>query len=136
MGFSGKEASRRCGLRPMPPIKQWYGEPKVAERHRFEDAALLAQVEPERWPVLWRRHGHRAVEIAERIAMDPDSGRVLSSRVDYCPAEVAVMAEYEQICTLEDFLRRRTNLAQVEREEDLLSDSGVISAAGLLFQGH
>jgi hypothetical protein len=43
------------------------------------------------------------------------------------------MGEYEQIGDLDDFLRRRTFLAQVERREDLLADPGVAKAAEILF---
>ena len=124
---------RQCGLRPMAAARRWYGEPNVAERHRFEDAARTAGIERQRWGPLWRRHGSRALKIVAAIAEDPGAGWPLSDRVDYCEAEVAVMGQYGQIGDLEDFLRRRTFLAQVERREDLLVDPGVVRATDILF---
>ena len=127
------ESVRQCGLRPMEAARRWYGEPDVVERHRFEDAARATGIERPRWAPLWRRHGSRALRIVDGIAEDPGAGRPLSDRVDYCEAEVAVMGECEQIGDLDDFLRRRTFLAQVERREDLLADPGVVRAAEILF---
>ena len=127
------ESARQCGLRPMAAARRWYGEPDLAERHRFEDAARVAGIERPRWPALWRRHGSRALKIIEGIADDPEAGRPLSDRIDYCEAEVAVMGECEQIGDLDDFLRRRTVLAQVERREDLLADPGVARVTEILF---
>ena len=43
------------------------------------------------------------------------------------------MGECEQIGDLDDFLRRRTFLAQVERRDDLLVDPGVTRVAEILF---
>jgi glycerol-3-phosphate dehydrogenase len=127
------ESARQCGLRPMAAARRWYGEPDVAERHRFEDAAQATGIERPRWAPLWRRHGSRALRIVDGIAEDPEAGRLLSDRVDYCEAEVAVMGECEQIGDLDDFLRRRTFLAQVERRDDLLVDPGVTRVAEILF---
>ena len=127
------ESARQCGLRPMEAARRWYGEPDVVERHRFEDAARAVGIERPRWAPLWRRHGSRALRIVDGIAGDPEAGRPLSDRVDYCGAEVAVMGECEQIGDLDDFLRRRTFLAQVERRDDLLADPGVARAAEILF---
>ena len=45
------------------------------------------------------------------------------------------MGECEQIGDLDDFLRRRTSLAQVERRQDLLADSGGGRVTEILFGG-
>ena len=47
-------------------------------------------------------------------------------------AEVRVMADHERILEPEDFLRRRTMLAQVERDDDLAADDAVQRALGIL----
>jgi glycerol-3-phosphate dehydrogenase len=47
-------------------------------------------------------------------------------------AEVRVMADHEVIVEPEDFLRRRTMLSQVERDEDLAADDAVQRALGIL----
>tara|TARA_Y100001947_G_scaffold134479_1_gene121797 strand:- start:136 stop:525 length:390 start_codon:yes stop_codon:yes gene_type:complete len=117
----------------MAAARRWYGEPDLVDRHRFEDAARATGIERSQWAPLWRRHGSRALRIVDGIAEDPGAGQPLSDRVDYCQAEVAVMGECEQIGDLDDFLRRRTFLAQVERREDLLADPGVAKAAEILF---
>ncbi|MGZ0186259.1 MAG: hypothetical protein ACKVK7_10375, partial [Acidimicrobiales bacterium] len=52
--------------------------------------------------------------------------------VPFTEAEVMVMADHERIVEPEDFLRRRTMLAQVERDEDLADDDAVQRALGIL----
>ncbi len=47
-------------------------------------------------------------------------------------AEVRVMADHEWIVESDDFLRRRTMLAQVQRACDLAKDSAVSRALNLL----
>lgn len=127
------ESARQCGLRPMAATRRWYGEPDPIDRQRFEDAAQATGIERSRWATLWRRHGSRALRVVKGIAENPDTGQFLSDRVDYCEAEVVVMGQCEQIGHLDDFLRRRTVLAQVERHEDLLADTGVVRVAEVLF---
>ncbi len=82
---------------------------------------------------LWRRHGLRSNRIVSQIIEDPHTASPLSDRIDYCAAEIAVMAEAEQIVDLEDFLRRRTLLAQVERHTELMDDPGLATVSRLLF---
>ena len=43
------------------------------------------------------------------------------------------MGEFEKIGELDDFLRRRAFLAQVERRDDLRGDPGVTRVAEILF---
>ena len=47
-------------------------------------------------------------------------------------AEVRVMADHERILEPKDFLRRRTMLSQVERDEDLANDGPVQRALEIL----
>ena len=47
-------------------------------------------------------------------------------------AEVRVMADHEWIVEADDFLRRRTMLAQVQRADDLAKDPTVARALSLL----
>ena len=51
---------------------------------------------------------------------------------DYCRAEIEVVAEEEWIVTMDDFLRRRTRLGQLERPADLRADPGVVEASRIL----
>jgi glycerol-3-phosphate dehydrogenase len=55
---------------------------------------------------------------------------------DYCRAEIEVVAEEEWIVTMDDFLRRRTRLGQLERPADLRADPGVVEASRILLSEH
>jgi glycerol-3-phosphate dehydrogenase len=92
---------------------------------RFDPAASVADL-------LWRRHGDRAVAVAERIREDPTLGEPVMDLADHCRAELEVAAEHEWIVTMDDFLRRRTQLAQLHRTEALLDDPGVAEAGRVL----
>ncbi len=126
-------AARACGLKPSPPEHAWFGEPPEGVRARFRRSAARAGIDELAAARLWRRHGRRALEIADLIDESPDLSQPLSEIVDYSVAEVMVMARHEHILSMEDFLRRRTMLAMLETAETLESDPGVERAAGLLF---
>jgi glycerol-3-phosphate dehydrogenase len=81
---------------------------------------------------LWRRQGMRAFEALELVAEDRSMGDPMGGLVPLTEAEVRVMADHERITEPEDFLRRRTMLAQVEREADLAADGAVQRALGIL----
>ena len=126
-------AARFCGLEPAPPDRAWFGEPPDGVRARFERGAARVGLDELSAARLWRRHGRRALEVADLVEESQELGLPLSDVVDCSAAEVMVMARYEHILTIEDFLRRRTMLAMVETAETLRSDPGVERAASLLF---
>ena len=126
-------AARRCGLEPKVQDRTWYGEPPEGVRDRFHRSAARAGIDELAAARLWRRHGRRALEIADLIDESPEFRLPLSEVVDYSVAEVMVMARHEHILTMEDFLRRRTMLAMLETPETLGSDPGVERASSLLF---
>lgn len=126
-------AARICGLEPAPPERAWYGEPPEGVRVRFGRSAARAGFDERSAARLWRRHGRRALEVADLVEESPELGRPLSDIVDCCAAEVMVMGRHEHILSMEDFLRRRTMLAMLETAETLESDPGVERAASLLF---
>ncbi len=126
-------ASQRCGLRPRPPKGLWFGEPHRSVKERFQRSAARAGIGQAATASLWRRHGSRAQQVADLVAESPRLGEALSARVDYCAAELMVMARHEHILTMDDFLRRRTMLAMLEPAEALSDDPGVQQAAELLF---
>ncbi len=126
-------AARRCGLEPAAPARAWYGEPPEGVRACFHRSAARAGIDELAAARLWRRHGRRALEIADLIDESDEFNRPLSDVVDYSVAEVMVMARHEHILTMEDFLRRRTMLAMLETAETLESDPGVERASSLLF---
>ena len=126
-------AARTCGLEPSPPERAWFGEPPEGVRARFQRSATRAGIDELSAARLWRRHGRRALGIADLIDESPELNLPLSEVVDYSVAEVMVMARHEHILTMEDFLRRRTMLAMLETAETLENDPGVERAASLLF---
>ena len=126
-------AARRCGLEPAAPDRAWYGEPPEGVRARFHRSAARAGIDEPAATRLWRRHGRRALEMADLVEESPELGEPLSDLVECSAAEVTVMARHEHILSMEDFLRRRTMLAMLETAETLESDPGVARAATLLF---
>ncbi len=127
------EAVQRCGLSPRTPKGRWFGEPDSSIKEHFERSADQAGIEQGKAAVLWRRHGSRAQQVADLVSGTPELATPLSARVDYCAAEVMVMARHEHILTMDDFLRRRTMLSMLEPAEALHNDPGVNQAADLLF---
>ncbi|MXZ52344.1 MAG: FAD-dependent oxidoreductase [Acidimicrobiaceae bacterium] len=128
------EAARQCGLEPVVPSRAWFGEPSEGVRARFHRDAARAGIDEPAATRLWRRHGRRALEVAEVVGESRELGAPLSDRVECSAAEVMVMARHEHILTMDDFLRRRTMLAMLETAETLRSDPGVERAESLLFR--
>ena len=126
-------AARDCGLQPTTPERAWFGEPPEGVRARFQRSAARAGLDDLSAAGLWRRHGRRALEVADLVEESPELGLPLSDVVDCSAAEVMVMARHEHILTMEDFLRRRTMLAMLETAKTLESDPGVERASSLLF---
>ena len=58
------------------------------------------------------------------ISKEPASGKRLSEKINYTPAEISVMKRYEFICDSDDLLRRRTLIGQTVSQSDLESDVG------------
>jgi glycerol-3-phosphate dehydrogenase len=82
---------------------------------------------------LWRRYGAEALGLLENIREDPRQAEVLIKGTEYLRCEVAQAARREMITKLEDFLRRRSKIALVERTEDIRRSPGLIEACELLF---
>jgi len=126
-------AARKCGLAPEVPDRAWYGEPPAGVRERFHRSAVRAGIDEPAAARLWRRHGRRALEVADLVEEKPELGEPLSDLVECSAAEVMVMARHEHILSMDDFLRRRTMLAMLETAETLSRDPGVERAEELLF---
>jgi glycerol-3-phosphate dehydrogenase len=119
---------------------QWFGEPSALARADFAREAAAAgldwapRFEPETTyaAVLWRRYGHRAGRVVELVREAQQLGVSMMELADYSEAEIQLVRETEWVVTLDDFLRRRTPLAQLNRPADLAADRGVQRAAELL----
>lgn len=113
----------------LAPARRWFGED---DPHRIADVAAIASGvawggESQRTRAvnaLWRRQGHRALEIARAWDLDPESARFAAGS-DFTMAELEVIARDEMVVMPEDLLRRRTTLALTRSEAELEADPGV-----------
>jgi glycerol-3-phosphate dehydrogenase len=120
---------------------KWYGEPPDSVRDEFFHQARLlgldnytaAESSELLSTRLWRRYGAEAIGLLENIREDPRQAEVLIKGTEYIRCEVAQAARREMITKLEDFLRRRSKIALVERREDIERSPGLAEACDLLF---
>jgi glycerol-3-phosphate dehydrogenase len=121
--------------------RRWWGEPPEPLRERFLHEARLAGLDALPFPApseprsrrLWRRYGLAAFELLEAIRRDPRAGEVIVPGTDFLRCELELVARREMVVTLDDFLRRRTGIAQIVRGEELLEAPGVREACAALF---
>jgi len=131
---------QRMGVALSAPTERWYGEPPAAAREEFLRAARGLQLD-ERDPFpadpasarLWRRHGTAATPMLEAIRRDPRAAEPVVQGAGVLRCELEDAARNEMVVRLEDFLRRRTQIAQVVRRESLAADPGLAECARALF---
>ncbi|WP_027853927.1 glycerol-3-phosphate dehydrogenase/oxidase [Marinobacterium litorale] len=120
---------------------RWYGEGEISQRRAFMEQARVMALD-ERTPPssseplssrLWRRYGYRAFEVLEGIRTHPDWGELLIENSEYLRGELMLAAEHEMITRLDDFLRRRSKIAQVVSRTALQADPGLQEACRILF---
>jgi glycerol-3-phosphate dehydrogenase len=141
VGNEISELVQSLGINLPYPTYKWYGEPPDAVRDEFFHQALLlgldrytaAEASEPLSTRLWRRYGAEALGLLENIREDPRQAEVLIKGTEYLRCEVAQAARREMITKLEDFLRRRSKIALVERTEDIRRSPGLIEACELLF---
>lgn len=96
----------------LPDSQPWFGEP-VGEAHaafvRQAAALSLTQATIAR---LWRCYGAESNVILELLAHNRALGTPIYQGVDVLRAEAVYAAQYEMVEHADDFLRRRTHLAQ------------------------
>jgi glycerol-3-phosphate dehydrogenase len=135
------EASR-LGVALPSPDRVWYGEPPAVLRDEFFHQARLmgldgdaaAGTPGERASArLWRRYGAEALSMLETIRRDPRAVEPLLAGSEVLRCEVEEAASREMVVTLEDFLRRRTSIAQLVRLEELRASPGLREASRILF---
>jgi glycerol-3-phosphate dehydrogenase len=127
---------------PVPyPRYRWYGEPPRQTREEFFHQARLMNLDGYTDPEsteplsqrLWRRYGLRALELLEAIREDPEDARILIRGTEYIRAEVRLTAHREMVTKLDDFLRRRSKIAQVLSEEEIRHAPGLREACDWFF---
>jgi glycerol-3-phosphate dehydrogenase len=82
---------------------------------------------------LWRRYGAQAIGLLENIREDPREAEVLITGTEYIRCELRQAARREMIVKLDDFLRRRSKIALVERHEVIRHSPGLMDACHILF---
>jgi glycerol-3-phosphate dehydrogenase len=82
---------------------------------------------------LWRRYGSEALGMLEAIRRDPAMAEVIIETSEYLRCELDEAARREMVVTLEDFLRRRSKIAEVVRREDIRRAAGLRGACAILF---
>jgi glycerol-3-phosphate dehydrogenase len=113
----------RLGVALPDPKRRWFGEPPAALRQEFLQQAARLDLdgarEGELAERLWRRHGAHALSLLEVIRRDPRAAEPALPGASYLRCELELMAEREMVVELDDFLRRRTSIAQSVRREEL-----------------
>ncbi len=125
---------------PYPKFK-WYGEPADEIRDKFLHQAELMKLDSYTAPEssellttrLWRRYGAQAIGLLENIRENPSEAEVLIKGTEYTRCELRQAARREMIVKLDDFLRRRSKIALVERDEVIKAAPGLIEACRILF---
>ncbi|MEM7610575.1 MAG: glycerol-3-phosphate dehydrogenase/oxidase [Pseudomonadota bacterium] len=123
------------------PSRVWFGEPDVAVKAEFLRQAELMDLnaythsnstEPltERF---WRRYGGNAIGMLERIRENPELAEPLMRNTDYLKCEIEYTARREMVTRLDDFLRRRSKITLVVRENEVTSAPGLREACRIFF---
>lgn len=140
----GEEVAREIehlGIPLEEDLGNWYGEPAAATRKEFYRQARLMRLDeyrakPDTEPLtdrLWRRYGRRAFAMLEEIRRNPAMAEDIMGSADYIRAELHSAAESEMITKLEDFMRRRSKIELVVRDERIRNSPGLREVAEILF---
>ncbi len=122
-------------------LHNWYGEPAKATRKEFFRQARLMKLDrlrskPEVEPLsdrLWRRYGRRAFAMLDAIREEPAMAEDIMGSADYIRIEMHEAARSEMVTKLEDFMRRRSKIELVVRDEDINASEGLREVAEILF---
>jgi alpha-glycerophosphate oxidase/glycerol-3-phosphate dehydrogenase len=124
-----------------PDLRNWYGEPATATRDEFRRQARLMRLDSYRTRAdtepltdrLWRRYGRRAFAMLDAIREDPSMAEDIMGSADYLRVELHAAARFEMVTKLEDFMRRRSKIELVVRDDDIRSSEGLRDVAEILF---
>jgi glycerol-3-phosphate dehydrogenase len=143
VGEEVAESVESLGLPLEPDQHNWFGEPSHDARAEFYRQARLMHLDdlrdrPDVEPLtdrLWRRYGRRAFAMLEAIRADPSMGEDILGGTDYLRVELHLAASTEMVTRLEDFMRRRSKIEQVVRDEDV-DPEGLAEVSRILFAEH
>lgn len=141
VGDEVAELVAKLGIEVPKPDNRWYGEPGEDMRREFMLQAQLMNLdaltdksssEPlsERF---WRRYGETALVLLERIREDESQAELLIENAEYTRCEIELAARREMVVKLEDFMRRRSKIELVVRNEKIRSAPGLKEACEILF---
>lgn len=141
VGDEISDVVHRLGVRIPHPGFRWYGEPPDAIRDEFRHQAQLMNLDRYTAPEsseplsrrLWRRYGAQAIGLLENIRENPAEAEVLITGTEYIRCELRQAARREMIVKLDDFLRRRSKIALVERRAVIRNAPGLMEACQILF---
>ncbi|MEO1118944.1 MAG: glycerol-3-phosphate dehydrogenase/oxidase [Pseudomonadota bacterium] len=119
----------------------WYGEPGAEAKAEFLRQARLMDLDRFTHPNsteplterFWRRYGANAIGMLERIRERPELSEPLTANNDYLRCEIEYTARREMVTRLEDFLRRRSKITQVVRENEVIAAPGLREACKIFF---
>lgn len=120
---------------------RWYGEPGRELREEFMLQARLMNLDSLTDPSspeplserFWRRYGEAAFGLLERIREDTNNAKLIIRRAEYTRCEIELAARREMIVKLEDFMRRRSKIELVVRDEEIREAPGLREACEILF---
>jgi glycerol-3-phosphate dehydrogenase len=120
---------------------KWYGEPHPSVREEYMHQAALMDLDGYTSPDsieqlssrLWRRYDRQAFELLAMIRENPREAEVLIKGTDYIRCEIELARRQEMIVKLDDFLRRRSKIALVVKQEVIRDAEGLMEACRILF---
>jgi glycerol-3-phosphate dehydrogenase len=141
VGDEVSELVRDLGIELPYANYRWYGEPHSSVREEYLHQAKLMDLDSytsedaseSLTSRLWRRYDEGALRLLEEIREDPSQAKVLIKSTEYICCEIYQAKHREMIVKLEDFLRRRSKIALVERKEDIANAPGIMDACEILF---
>jgi glycerol-3-phosphate dehydrogenase len=105
-------------------LRPWYGEPDSDLKSRcFSRLSELGdrgtKITAGQRDRFWAWYGERTLELVDQVNEDPASAMSIFPNSDIIRAELDLMQRTEMIVSIDDFLRRRTLLAQTTDARDL-----------------
>ena len=121
-----------------PVLKSdWFGEAGSEERNIFlHRAAGVFEIGDPGFAIaerLWRYYGNQASNILDAVESDASLGKFVLQGFGITRAELEFVRTTQMVVSLDDYLRRRTLLAQTVPEEELANLSGMMEVCRILF---
>ena len=141
VGEEVADAVQILGIHLNPDHRRWYGEPGRESRKAFFRQTRGMRIDDLRDNVgsepiserLWRRYGRRAFDMLDDIREDPSMADDILDSSDYLRVELHNTASTEMVVKLDDFLRRRSKISLITRDQDVRSSEGLHEVAKILF---